>query len=145
MTPEQITAARALELKEFLRGAGAMSGCFFSEIPAGEPRYWWRKELSRITALLDALEAAEAREAALLATNETERQTLIRHNAAHAAQVADLKSSVVAFGAVWAADYAKRAGYAPGELHPTHYGILKDAGARMDDFRRAAIKAGGDA
>lgn len=36
-------------------------------------------------------DAAELREAALLANNEAERQTLLRHNARHAAQVAELR------------------------------------------------------
>lgn len=44
-------------------------------------------------------EAAEAREAALLATNGTERQTLIRHNAAHAAPIPTLASPGVTAGA----------------------------------------------
>lgn len=90
-------------------------------------------------------EAAEAREAALLANNEAERQTLLRHNARHAAEVADLKASVVAFCAPWAVQYAEKMGLAPGELMPGHYDILKDAGARMNDFTRAALaKIGGE-
>lgn len=51
----------------------------------------------------------------------------------------DLKSSVIAFGGPWAVEYAKSFGLAEGELHPTHYDILANAGARMDDFRRAAL------
>lgn len=41
-------------------------------------------------------EAAELREAVLLVNNEAERQTLIRHNAAHAAKVADLTAKLEA-------------------------------------------------
>lgn len=54
---------------------------------------WLSRSLAAQTARADA---AEEREAALLATNETERQTLIRHNAAHAAQVADLTAKLEA-------------------------------------------------
>ncbi len=49
----------------------------------------------------------------------------------------DLACSVVAFGAPWAVEYARAMGYPDGHLHPRHYDILKEAGARMDDFTRA--------
>lgn len=51
----------------------------------------------------------------------------------------DLRLSVIAFAGPHAARYAQEFGLAPGELHPTHYDILESAGARMDDFRRAAL------
>lgn len=54
-----------------------------------------------------------------------------------AARVADLQTSVVAFGATWAVSYARDCGLPTGHLDPVHYDILKDAGARMDDFTRA--------
>lgn len=57
----------------------------------------------------------------------------------------DLRSSVIAFAAPWAVEYAKAHGLPPGHLHPTHYDILADAGARMDSFTRAAAQEAGDA
>lgn len=54
---------------------------------------------------------------------------------------AELRQSVVAFGAPWAVSYAKDFGLAEGELHPTHYDILEAAGARMDSFKPARIDA----
>lgn len=55
------------------------------------------------------------------------------------AENADLKTSVVAFGAVHAVTYAKQWGLPDGHLHPHHYDILEKAGARMVDFTRAAL------
>lgn len=52
---------------------------------------------------------------------------------------ADLKTSVVAFGAVHAVTYAKQWGLPDGHLHPHHYDILEKAGARMVDFTRADL------
>lgn len=52
---------------------------------------------------------------------------------------ADLKTSVVAFGAVHAVAYAKQWGLPDGHLHPHHYDILEKAGARMVDFTRADL------
>lgn len=49
---------------------------------------------------------------------------------------ADLRQSVVAFGSIWATQYAREYGMPDGHLHPTHYDILKKAGARMDYFTR---------
>lgn len=57
----------------------------------------------------------------------------------------DLKSSVIAFGGPWAVKYAEEFGLPPGHLHPTHYDILQNAGARMDGFSRAALKENTDA
>ena len=56
------------------------------------------------------------------------------------AEIADLKTSVVAFGAVWAVQYARDYGLPDNHLHPTHYDILLKAGARMDQFVRADIE-----
>jgi hypothetical protein len=55
------------------------------------------------------------------------------------AEIADLKTSVVAFCAPWAAQYAEMFGLPAGHLHPTHYDILAKCGARMDDFTRADL------
>lgn len=55
------------------------------------------------------------------------------------AEVARLKAGVVAFGSIWAVEYARDYGFPPGHLHPTHYDILQNAGARMDSFTRAAL------
>ena len=52
------------------------------------------------------------------------------------AENADLRSSVVAFAAPWAVNYARDWGLPPGHLDPRHYDILAKAGARMDDFTR---------
>lgn len=51
----------------------------------------------------------------------------------------DLRQSVIAFAAPHAARYAKEFGFAPDELHPTHYDILEKCGARMDSFKRADL------
>jgi hypothetical protein len=55
---------------------------------------------------------------------------------AQAAEIASLKISVVAFLAPWAVNYAKD--HSIDGLHPVHYDMLAQCGARMDDFRRAA-------
>jgi hypothetical protein len=52
------------------------------------------------------------------------------------AESADLKASVVAFCGPWAVQYAEAFALPKGHIHPTHYDILKNAGARMDDFTR---------
>lgn len=54
-------------------------------------------------------------------------------------EIIELKSSVVAFGVLVAAKYAKDNEWPDGEIHPTHYDILEDAGARMNDFTRKVI------
>jgi hypothetical protein len=55
------------------------------------------------------------------------------------AENADLKTSVVAFGAPWAVEYARARGLPDGHLIAGHYDILAKAGARMDSFTRAAL------
>lgn len=55
------------------------------------------------------------------------------------AENADLKNSVVTFCAPWAVRYAEDHGMPEGHLHPTHYDILANAGARMAHFTRAAL------
>lgn len=57
------------------------------------------------------------------------------------AENADLRTSIVAFCAPWAAKWAREHGLPHGQLHPTHYDILEKAGARMDGFTRAALGA----
>lgn len=51
--------------------------------------------------------------------------------------IAHLRAQVIAFAGPHAVRYAEEFGLAKGELHPQHYDLLKDCGARMDDFRRA--------
>lgn len=51
-------------------------------------------------------------------------------------QVEDLKCSVVAFGAIHAVRHAEMHQLPPGHIYAVHYDILKNAGARMDDFAR---------
>lgn len=46
-----------------------------------------------------------------------------------------LRQSVLTFAAPWAAQYGQDRGWSEGELHPDHYELLKQCGARMDDFR----------
>ncbi|MES2173831.1 MAG: hypothetical protein V4523_07775 [Pseudomonadota bacterium] len=60
----------------------------------------------------------------------------VREADAMRAEIADLKSSVVAFGAPWAVQYAKDFGLPANHIHATHYDILAKAGARMVDFIR---------
>jgi hypothetical protein len=62
-----------------------------------------------------------------------------------AAENADLKISVIAFGAPWAVQWARDFGMPDGYLHPEHYDLLAKCGARMDDFTRAAIAGDTDA
>jgi hypothetical protein len=57
---------------------------------------------------------------------------------AQAKEIANLKSSVVAFCAPWAVQYAKDFGL--DGLHPGHYDLLEKCGARLVDFKRAEIK-----
>ncbi|MFC3628264.1 hypothetical protein ACFOM8_02260 [Paracoccus angustae] len=73
--------------------------------------------------------ARALRELSALRTREAETQ----------AEIADLKTSVIAFGALWAAQYAKDRGLPDGHLIAGHYDILEKAGARMDSFTRAAL------
>ena len=56
-------------------------------------------------------------------------------------EIADLRASVVAFGAPWSVEYARERGLPPKHLDPAHYDILARAGARMDDFVRGELRA----
>lgn len=57
-------------------------------------------------------------------------------------EIADLRTSVIAFGGPWAVEHARDLGLPDGHLHPTHYDILARAGARMDDFVRGEGRHG---
>lgn len=58
------------------------------------------------------------------------------------AENADLKCSVIAFGALWSVEYAKLHGLPDGHIAAEHYDILDRAGARMVNFTRAALNHG---
>ena len=93
------------------------------------------EELEAIRARHKAAEAggwADHDRAFLLA--EVERLT---------AENADLKTSVIAFAGPAAGRYAADAGFAKGELHPTHYDLLEKCGARLVDFTRAKLSEAG--
>jgi hypothetical protein len=53
-------------------------------------------------------------------------------------EIEDLRISVISFGAPWMVKYAQDWCMPQGHLDPTHYDILKRAGARMDDFVRGS-------
>lgn len=55
------------------------------------------------------------------------------------AEVAEANETIIAFAGPWAQQYGRGLGLPAGHLHPTHYDILAKAGARMDDFTRAAL------
>ena len=55
---------------------------------------------------------------------------------AGAEEIADLKTWVIAFGAMWVQKHAKEWGLPDGTLFGAHYDILERCGARMDDFTR---------
>src|SRR3954466_11053969 len=52
-----------------------------------------------------------------------------------------LRSDVIAFGGPAMVEWARSHALPNGYLYPTHYDILAKAGARMDDFERAALEA----
>ena len=52
------------------------------------------------------------------------------------AEIADLKVSVVAFGAPSVVQWARDMGLPVKHLFPEHYDLLARCGARMDDFVR---------
>ena len=52
-------------------------------------------------------------------------------------EIERLKADVIAFGALWATQYARSLGLPEGHLHPKHYDLLQKAGARMKSFVRA--------
>ncbi len=56
------------------------------------------------------------------------------------AEIAELKTSVIAFAAPAAVRYAADWRLPEGHLHSHHYDILEKCGARMTDFTRAALK-----
>jgi hypothetical protein len=86
--------------------------------------------------LVRALTELAERSTAALAAKDAEIAALRDENA-------DLKISVVAFLAPWAVRYAKD--FELDGLHPTHYDILEKFGARMVDFKRAALEMSGGA
>lgn len=88
----------------------------------GQVRDAWNRRASPVNTAL-AEDAARAHDLAL----EVERLR---------AENADLKTSVTAFCAPWAAQIAKDHGLPDGHLFAGHYDILKNAGARMVDFTR---------
>lgn len=55
------------------------------------------------------------------------------------AEIADLKTWLIAFGAPSAARIASACGLPDGHLLPHHYDTLARCGARMDSFTRAAL------
>lgn len=57
------------------------------------------------------------------------------------AELAEARETIIAFAGPWATQYARDYGLPAGHLHPTHYDILAKAGARMDDFTRAALSS----
>lgn len=74
----------------------------------------------------------------ILAANLLDHQNVIRRLKA---EIADLRTSVLAFGGPWAAAYAAEHELPPGHLHHVHYDILAATGARMDDFTRSTPTA----
>lgn len=48
------------------------------------------------------------------------------------------KDLFIPFAILHAAPYGKNY-FGDGYLYPTHYDLLKEAGARMDDFKRASV------
>lgn len=52
------------------------------------------------------------------------------------AEVEKWKHHFITFACIHAAAYGKEH-YGDGYMHPAHYDLLKEAGARMDDFKRA--------
>lgn len=56
------------------------------------------------------------------------------------AEVADWKQTAIAFGAPYMVQYAEAHGLPKNHLYDVHYDILERAGARMDDFTRAALE-----
>jgi hypothetical protein len=55
--------------------------------------------------------------------------------------LADANIRICAFAGLWAVQYAREFGLPEGQLAATHYDILENAGARMDDFTRVARQA----
>ncbi len=51
------------------------------------------------------------------------------------AEIARLKNLVISYGAPWADSYARQNNLPEGYLYEVHFNILKDCGARMDDYK----------
>jgi hypothetical protein len=66
---------------------------------------------------------------------ERERNLAIQKLAASRLEVARWKKAIIPFLTVHAAAYGREL-YGDGCMHFGHYDMLKEAGARMDDFRR---------
>lgn len=52
-------------------------------------------------------------------------------------EIERLRSEVITFGALWAAQYARDHRLPDGHLYAVHYDALQRAGARMVNFTRA--------
>lgn len=81
--------------------------------------------------------AEQARDALAADAQAMEREEGLR------AEVADLKSSVIAFAGPAAVQWSEMFGLPKDHLHPHHYDLLERCGARLDDFTRAALKGKG--
>ena len=94
------------------------------------------EQAAQWTSLLERLANAEQTDDAIPLLGEA-------HDALKAllAEIADLRSSVLAFAASAAVEHARAHGLPAGHLHPTHYDILARAGGRMTSFVRAELPA----
>ena len=90
-----------------------------------------------------AIECSECPDHAAICCPDCGKDYYLRDTEANAeiarltAALADANTSVIAFGSIWAVQYAKDHGFPDGHLAPNHYDILAKAGARMDGFSRA--------
>jgi hypothetical protein len=66
---------------------------------------------------------------------EDKLDRIIAENAALREEIATLKAWVLPFLAIHAVEQARLAG-TPNVLRPSHYDMLAECGARMDDFTR---------
>lgn len=89
-------------------------------------------------ALLDGSELASAKAEIARLNHEMEAT-----KEAARAREAILKEWVISFCAPHAGKYAEGFDWPYGHLHPRHYDILEECGARMDDFTRAALNGEG--
>lgn len=101
-----------------------------------DPRYWDSTTTHDESCGMSGPDRASAEEAIAAwnrrAPTSEETQT----------QIAELKQTVIAFCGPWAASYARERGLPDRHLYHTHYDILKDCGARVDDFVRAEVPGG---